>query len=253
MARQARKRSNTGIYHVFLRGIDKRDIFLDDEDRETFINNIIKAKKLGNFLILGYCLMDNHVHILIKENEEIGTSIKRILVGYVGWHNNKYERTGHLFQNRFKSEPVETDSYLITVLRYIHQNPIKAGLVKKIEDYTWSSYQHYIFGYYNENTFVDTQLIKDYFATVEEFIKYMNTENNDQCLDYIPNKKINDDSFKKIIQKKYEIDNMNKLSVEDRNRLINTIYNEMDISIRQLSRVLGVGKTIVENTLRKDN
>lgn len=253
MARQARKRSNTGIYHVFLRGIDKRDIFLDDEDRETFINNIIKAKKLGNFLILGYCLMDNHVHILIKENEEIGTSIKRILVGYVGWHNNKYERTGHLFQNRFKSEPVETDSYLITVLRYIHQNPIKAGLVKKIEDYTWSSYQHYIFGYYNENTFVDTQLIKDYFATVEEFIKYMNTENNDQCLDYIPNKKINDDSFKKIIQKKYEIDNMDKLSVEDRNRLINTIYNEMDISIRQLSRVLGVGKTIVENALRKDS
>lgn len=119
MARQARKRSNTGIYHVMLRGIDKRDIFLDGEDREKFIENIIKAKEVGNFEIYGYCLMDNHVHLLIKEDEEIGTNIKRITVGYVGWHNNKYERTGHLFQNRYKSEPVETESYLIIVLRYI--------------------------------------------------------------------------------------------------------------------------------------
>ena len=104
MARQSRIKSETGIYHILLRGIDKRDIFLDDEDREKIIRNIEQAKDKGGFLIHGYCLMTNHVHLLIKEEEEeIGKSIKRITVGYVGWHNQKYERTGHLFQTDLKA------------------------------------------------------------------------------------------------------------------------------------------------------
>lgn len=87
MARKARKRSSTEIYHVMLRGIDKRDIFIDDKDRIEFIEKIKKAKKIGKFELYGFCLMDNHIHLLIKENKEIGKIIKRITVGYVGWHN----------------------------------------------------------------------------------------------------------------------------------------------------------------------
>lgn len=120
MPRQARVRSITGIYHIMLRGIDKRDIFLENEDKLKFLECIERAKAKGNFKVLGYCLMDNHIHMLLKESEEIGTSIKRITVGYVGWHNKKYDRTGHLFQNRYLSEPVTTEEYLLTVLRYIH-------------------------------------------------------------------------------------------------------------------------------------
>jgi len=131
MPRQARKKSATGIYHIMLRGIDGRNIFLDDEDRSKFIEKLLSAKQNANFKLYGYCLMDNHVHLLIEENEEIGTSVKRITVGYVQWHNNKYGRTGHLFQNRYNSEVVETESYLVTVLRYIHQNPVKANIVKE--------------------------------------------------------------------------------------------------------------------------
>ena len=113
MPRRAREKSITGIYHIMLRGIDKRDVFLDDEDRMQFIENIIKAKQVGKFELYGYCLMDNHIHMLINEGEPIGITVKRITVGYVGWHNRKYERTGHLFQNRYTSEPVETESYLL--------------------------------------------------------------------------------------------------------------------------------------------
>lgn len=75
--------------------------------------------------------MQNHVHLLIKEGkEEIGDSIRRITVGYAQYHNRNHVRTGHLFQNRYKSEPVDDDRYLLVVLRYIHQNPLKAGIVK---------------------------------------------------------------------------------------------------------------------------
>ncbi|MBU5676155.1 transposase [Alkaliphilus sp. MSJ-5] len=253
MAREARKRSNTGIYHVMLRGIDKRDIFLDDEDRKKFIENVIRAKEAGGFEIYGYCLMDNHIHMLIKEDEEIGISIKRITVGYIGWHNNKYERTGHLFQNRYKSEPVETENYLITVLRYIHQNPVKARIIDKLENYNWSSHKEYLLTYQGHSSFINTELIKSYFRTAEDFISYMNVQNSDECLEYKPVKKYNDDTFKKIIHKKYNINDLNKLSVEERNKLIKNIYNETDISIRQLSRILGIGKTIVERAVKKDD
>ena len=87
MPRYPIKRSLSGIYHIMLKGIDGRDIFLDDEDRIKFIENTVKARGKGNFKLHAYCLMDNHVHLLIKENEEIGTSIKRITVGCVQWHN----------------------------------------------------------------------------------------------------------------------------------------------------------------------
>lgn len=252
MARQARERSSTGIYHIMLRGIDKRNIFLDNEDREKFIDYIIKAKRAGDFELYGYCLMDNHVHLLIKEDEEIGRSIKRITVGYVGWHNRKHERTGHLFQNRFRSESVETESYLLTVLRYIHQNPIKAKVVKKLEDYEWSSYNHYLFTYEGDESFIHPEIIKSYFTTADSFVSHMNEENNDECLEYEAVQKYNDDSLRNKIEDKYDIDNLLKLPIKERNVIIKDLYNKLDISLRQLSRVLDVGKGVVEKAIKED-
>ena len=99
--------------------------------------------------------MDNHVHLLLKEGEELGTSIKRITVGYVQLHNNKYGRTGHLFQNRFSSEAVEDDKYLMTVIWYIHRNPLKTGMVSRLKEYSWSSYQQIIQAYQGNTSIID--------------------------------------------------------------------------------------------------
>ncbi len=255
MPRQGRIKSKTGIYHVLLRGIDKRDIFLDDDDRLKFIQYIGKAKEKSLFKIYAYCLMDNHVHLLIQEtveNEEIGTIIKRITVGYVGWHNFKYERTGHLFQNRFKSEPVETESYLLTVLRYIHQNPVKAGMVKNADEYPWSSYNDYISAYNGFPQLIDGELFKYYFPAIVDFTTYMNTDNSDECLEHKDTVKYNEVAFKKVIQKIYSIDNIKQMPIAERNGLIRNIYNEFDISIRQLSQALDVGKKVVEKAIEED-
>ncbi len=128
MSRRARTKSITGIYHIMLGEIDKRDMFLDSDDKLKFLESTERAKEKGNFKVLGYFLMDNHIHMLLKEDEEIGTSIKRITVSYVGCHNKKHDRTGYLFQNKYKSESVDTEEYLFTVLRYIHQNSLKAKI-----------------------------------------------------------------------------------------------------------------------------
>ncbi len=145
MARQARKRSSTGIYHVILRGINRQNIFEDDEDRLKLMETIAYYKGISNYELYGYCLMNNHVHLLIKETDEsLSGVVKRFSSSYVYWYNKKYDRCGHLFQERFKSETVESDAYFLTVLRYIHQNPVKARMTKEPKAYLWSSYNEYI-------------------------------------------------------------------------------------------------------------
>ena len=141
MPRQARRKSESGIYHIILRGINQQQIFEDEEDSRRFLETLSKYKEQCGYEIYAYCLMGNHVHILLKEGKENLTLVlKRIAGSYVYWYNWKYHRSGHLFQDRFKSEPVEDDAYFLTVIRYIHQNPVKAGICRNVDGYKFSSY-----------------------------------------------------------------------------------------------------------------
>lgn len=138
MPRTARKKSETGIYHIMLRGMDRRALFTDDEDCERFIETLKRVKELSKFQLFSYCLMGNHVHLLLREGEEpLELVFKRLGVSYVYYYNWKYQLQGHLFQDRFRSEPVDDDAYFMDVLRYICQNPIKAGLSENVTDYPW--------------------------------------------------------------------------------------------------------------------
>lgn len=153
MPRQPRQTSGTDIYHVMLRGINRQDIFEDQEDYVRFLTYMQQMLEpyddLGNrqpslCTFYAYCLMSNHVHLLIKtHHEDIGATIKHLAITYALYFNRKYSRTGHLFQDRFKSEPVNDMAYFATLLRYIHQNPLKAGIVQQVSDYPWSSWQEY--------------------------------------------------------------------------------------------------------------
>ena len=140
MPRRERKKSSTGIYHITQRGINKQRIFEEPEDFEKYLSCLAEVKKISGFKLYAYCLMDNHVHLLIKEGlEPLAQVFKRLGVRYVFWYNKKYQRSGHLYQDRFRSVPIETDEYFITVLAYIYQNPVKAGICANPEDYNWSS------------------------------------------------------------------------------------------------------------------
>ena len=154
MARQSRQRSAAKVYHVMMRGINRQQIFWDLLDYQKFLKTLqdlpLRDQQEGElvgplFKVYAYCLMGNHVHLLIQEgSESIGDSIKRIASSYAGYYNHRYERVGHLFQDRFKSEPVNDRDYFITLLRYIHQNPVKGGVCRHVSDYEWSSWQEYL-------------------------------------------------------------------------------------------------------------
>ena len=138
MSRSGRVKSITGIYHIMLRGMDRRIIFSDDMDRLIFTKIIARVKEKSNFRLYAYCLMDNHVHMLIKpEGEPLELIFKRIGVSYVSYYNKKYDLYGHLYQDRFRSEAVNSIEYFMDVLRYICQNPVKAGLCDSVHKYPW--------------------------------------------------------------------------------------------------------------------
>lgn len=154
MTRQPRLSSQSGIYHVMLRGVNRQQIFEDEEDYRKFIfilhdmispKDELKRPLPPRCALYSYCLMPNHVHLLIQEKEEkLSNTVKQIASRYAMYYNNKYERFGHLFQDRFKSEPVADYSYFLTLIRYIHQNPVAGKLCKNVEDYDWSSWAEYI-------------------------------------------------------------------------------------------------------------
>ena len=127
-----------------LRGNERKDIFIDNEDKEKLIKIILHKKADETFKLYAYCIMDNHLHLIVKEQKEtISQIIKKIAISYAYYFNNKYKRVGHLFQDRYKSETIEDEPYLLSVIRYIHNNPEKAGITKK-EKYKWSSYSNYM-------------------------------------------------------------------------------------------------------------
>ncbi len=134
MPRKPREKSRFGIYHVILRGVNKQIIFEENEDYLQFIRILKKYKEVCEFKLYAYCLMDNHVHLLMEQTTtELETIMKRIEVKFVKWYNRKYKRIGYLFQDRYKSEPINDEGYFRTVFRYIHQNPLHAGLETAIQ------------------------------------------------------------------------------------------------------------------------
>jgi REP element-mobilizing transposase RayT len=132
--------AESGIYHVMLRGVNRDAIFLEDEDHERFLHALTRTRELSGCIVLAYCLMTNHVHLVLRTvDEPIGEVLKRLGIRYAGYFNRKYGRAGYVFQGRFRSVPVESDAQLVALVRYVWHNPVKAGMVTRAEDYPWSS------------------------------------------------------------------------------------------------------------------
>lgn len=248
MPREARKKSSSGIYHIMLRGINRQTIFEDDEDKSRFLETIIKYKDVSKYQIFSYCLMDNHVHLLLKESEEgISDSIKRISSSYVYWYNTKYQRMGHLFQGRYKSENVENRAYFLTVLRYIHQNPLKAGLVTNVFESKWTSVNEYI----QQAGLVDFNFGLQLFSVkkreaVQMYIEYMQQSSDDECLEDQVKIRISDTEIREYLyQLGVDHNRLHQMEREERNALLVQLKGLNGVSLGQLSRITGISKSVI--------
>jgi putative transposase len=145
MARKPRIHVAGGYYHVMLRGNNGQDIFYTGQDRNKLNEIMVEGVKRFDYKVHAYCWMTNHVHILIQVRDiPLSKIVQHIASCYAKYLNRMRKMVGHVFQGRFKSILIESDTYLLTLVRYIHQNPTRSHLVESIDDYAWSSHLHYL-------------------------------------------------------------------------------------------------------------
>jgi len=241
-----------------LRGNERKDIFIDNEDKEKLIKIILHKKADETFKLYAYCIMDNHLHLIVKEQKEtISQIIKKIAISYAYYFNNKYKRVGHLFQDRYKSETIEDEPYLLSVIRYIHNNPEKAGITKK-EKYKWSSYSNYTVLLNHHREIPEIKEILKMFSSDKEralkkFIYYSNQYEEKNFLEMKETIKseIDEENVNEFIQGYLQSRNLKKEDLKRREHtqqkkdLIQQLTKRSNLSKRKIAILIGVNRETV--------
>ena len=235
MPRQIRNLGKNGWVHIILRGINRENLFYDVEDYERFISTVSRFQREIRFDIAASCLMSNHVHLLLHAGENSHSQIiKKITVSYAAYYNKKYDRVGHVFQDRFRSEPIQDERYLLTVARYIYLNPQKAGITSAAE------YPY---------TFLQTDgVLSGYFDSPEQLHAFLEADNEDRCMDYDTKDGYDDEEALQLLTKitgNSNPQNIQYLDRTTRDAMLRQMKAE-GLTVRQLSRLTGINRNIIQ-------
>ena len=257
MSRYPRNFAYSQIYHVILKGIDGHDIFYDNNDKKFFLKQLLTTKKNFNSTVYSYCLMSNHVHLVIKcKNELLSKAIQSLQIRYVSYFNKKYERTGHLFQGRFKSKAVENQKYFLELCRYVHRNPEKAGIALT-QKYEWSSYKEYI----GEAKIINKNILLHYFNNnLSDFIHYtigmVDVDDIEDFVEYEIVNKLSDAQLASIIIKKFKLSSIGQINSFFKNRKLDSIKDDLKkitsingTNITQIARVIRLNRKSIKRLL----
>jgi len=249
VSRQRRRLSQSGLYHIIFKGISRQNIFEEEKDYFKLKEIMQKVKKEMNFDLYAYCFMTNHVHLFIKEKEvgDISKIMTKTLSHYATWFNIKYQRSGTLFCNRYKSEPVEDEAYYLGLIRYIHQNPAKAKMVSELSEYPYSSYVEYV---RNNSDITDIDFTldiineksrKEAINHFKEFHEIEETEN----FEITDSRKKSPESIRRIIMSETSGDEPSMIKAYDkekRNAVVRALIFEKGISKSALERATGISR-----------
>lgn len=219
-----------GYYHIINRGVEKRKIFLDEEDHLKFLDIVEDTKKIYRFKLHAYCLMDNHYHLLMETSENnLSLIMKQINSRYSIYFNRKHNRVGPLWQGRFKSWFVHEDSYLESLVKYIEGNPVRAGITEKTGEFRWASKLSLEYEFSQDLTDKDIRNIKELY-----------------CADFQNNK-----------SPKKELTRLEDLfeGVSDKNQRNKVIYKAVceGHSHLDIAKHLGVSNILVSKTVKIEN
>ena len=241
MPRRARQFGEFGYLHIITRGVGKQILFEDDQDYYFYLKILKHYSIETGVSVIAYCLMENHVHLLVYDlNSKISSLMKKLGVSYSQYYNTKYERNGHLFQDRYRSEIVEDERYLLTVFRYILKNPEKAGICPA-GNYKWSSYS-----LYESGSFVRTDIIRSLIGGLEDYKSFISSNEDDQCME--ANVSIHGDNWaRKIIKDKLNVESGTVLQSFDKKRRDDAIgiLKRNGLSVRQIERLTGINRGII--------
>lgn len=258
MSRQARLKSSTKIYHVVQSGLQDRSIIESDADKAKILEIIVGRTESHGFDFIGYCILDDHFHLIVKEaNTELPRIMQCIQVRYARYYNATYGTAGPVFKERYQSEPIEDPGALKAVLRFVNLTPLRKGIMDAF-DYQWTSYHEYL----TTEKYCNTKLVLESFSSDIEIAKdnfrsYSEEINDDQFLE----NKIDLNAYK-LIKGTIEAEDciisyLDKYDIKladlklpafksHRNALIVYLKDNSTLSIRGISNLLGIGRSIIE-------
>ena len=252
MPRKPRILSSTGIYHIVLRSVNQHIIFEENPDYQKFLYILSDCKMNYEIDIYAYCLMDNHIHILLKSSsDKLSNFFQSLGTKFVRWYNNKYLRSGHLFQDRFYSTPIETDREFLAALVYIHNNPVKAGVCRYPTEYQWSSCGAY---YGKKNTLINLLLafsiagskdsLHHFFAKESAYSDDKLFENDHRHTRHFFTDEKALEVFK-VTTKLPSTSATESLCKVERNRFVREL-REKGLTVKQVARVMDISETTVK-------
>lgn len=241
--RTARVACDSNIYHVIARGVGQQILFEDENDKLKFVS-LMQSELTPHGKVFAWCLMSNHTHTIIRmAMTDLSLSMGKLLSRYAIYFNHKYGRTGHLFQERFMSEPIETDERLLTTIRYVHRNPEKSRIAKTAL-YRWSSYGNYT----GSPGFCDTDFVLDLLSNVEGFERFHLQDDGCTYLDIPDRKKHPSDDEALMIARDVlggapanRFEGVDKRTRDDLLRRLKAT----GIRISQIQRLTGIGRSII--------
>ncbi len=258
MPRKPRTMSSTGIYHIILRSVNQHLIFEEDSDYQKFLYILSDSKMKYDIKIYAYCLMDNHIHLLLNSPaDKLSVFFQSLETKFVRWYNNKYLRTGHLFQDRFHSTSIENERAFLAAIIYIHNNPVKANMCRYPSEYHWSSYNTY---YGKKNSLIDTGLAAKIAGNRDSLLRFFSrasTHSNDELF-------ANDHRKQKLFltdEKALEVfistaklsstSEVNSLNKVQRNRLVRELRS-IGLTVKQIARLMDISVTTVKRLSKMD-
>ena len=242
MPRQRRQFNLCNWWHLIVKGVAGQILFEESKDYLFYLHILEKYSIETEIRINAYCLMENHVHLLVyDDHESIPLFMQKMGVSYANYFNKKYERNGHLFQNRYTSKPIESESSFLAVFRYIMQNPQKAG-ISPADSYPWSSYSLYD----AENTFIDSSMIRSLIGSSKQYKDFIAAEGKDDYRKYMFGQ--TDEWARDKIKELFQIESTTALQswgLKKRNQALRQLKDE-GLSVRQIARLTGISKSIVQ-------
>ncbi len=251
MPRYARQRNEKGVHHVVVQGKRLEHVFKKDAEKELYLETLLKYKALTGVKLYAFCILDNHVHLVLKETKEesVSSFMRRVGVRFSYWYRQRYDLPmgEGLFRGRYLSEPLDTEEGLLEVVRQIHQEPVRLGLVENMEDYYWSSYRLYL----KPGSFIDRRLVLDSLHFGGGYSAYMQEQAEKvNMLEEIPIKYgRSDDEAAALIQIRLMEEgftSLKQLDPDEKKFFLRRLKYVDEVSIQQLSRVTGVNRGYIQ-------
>ncbi|WP_337370759.1 transposase [Parolsenella catena] len=249
MARGPRAISNSGYYHVMLRGAGRQLLFENDVDRRTFLRYLTEAIAGTKTSLIAWCLMDNHVHLLLCDPQNsLAGLMHSVSTRFALYFNGKSGHVGPVFQGRFKSKAIETNEYLLQAVRYIHDNPCELGVSR--DSYQWSSYSEYV----GDSRITDVAPVLELIGGKESFVGFSAAGRDDSYTPY-ESGRLSESEISRVLRRELkdrgiDVGAIKALHPTRRDQIFRRLHR-CGLSVRQIERVTGVGRKAITRAVRQ--